>query len=45
MPKYIEMEGELTIDLTAIFEQIRKPKSKEEDKPTKEKDEKCQTTS
>ena len=43
MPKYIEMEGELTIDLTAIFEQIRKPK--EEDKPKEEKDEKCQVTS
>ena len=45
MPKYIEMEGAITIDLTAIFEQIRKPKSKEEDKPTKEKDEPCQVPS
>lgn len=44
MPKYIEMEGAITIDLTAIFEQVRKPK-KEEDKPTEEKDEKCQITS
>ena len=43
MPKYIEMEGAITIDLTAIFEQIRKPK--EEDKPTKEKGEKCQVPS
>lgn len=45
MPKYIEMEGAITIDLTAIFEQIRKPKKEDEEKSKEEKDEPCQVTS
>lgn len=38
MPKYIEMEGELKIDLTALFNNILKPKN-EKPKPTEEKKE------
>lgn len=38
MPKYIEMEGKLKIDLTALFNNILKPK-KEKPKPIEEKKE------
>lgn len=38
MAKYLELEGKIEVDLTALFNNILKPKVKEEKKEEKKKD-------
>lgn len=39
MPKYLELQGEIVIDLSSILGQVKKPEPKEE-KKDEEKDDK-----
>lgn len=39
MPKYLELQGEIVIDLSSILGQVKKPEPKEEEKD-EEKDDK-----
>lgn len=40
MPKYLELEGEIIIDLSSIFGQIKKPEEPKKEEEDQEKEEK-----
>lgn len=39
MPKYLELQGEIVIDITSLLGQVKKPEPKKEKKEKEEKDE------
>ncbi len=41
MPKYLEMEGQIVIDVSTILGQVKKPEKPEDDKTKEEKKEEC----